>query len=619
MSTYNLTDPNSPVVSGRLLALLCNIFETLGEVTGITGYFCNDAGLHCLRATDYTETPTAMPVWAPNQEMVNAAVPNGINTFNARDYLFHIQKEAEIEATQGPKPLSGEHRFLRCRDFYVAYMSGRTTPVEVAERLFELIQASEDVSPSLGAVWKWNKEAILKQAKESAARYCEGRPLSIVDGVPIVIKDAIDVEGFETGVGTNFINKGNPATEDAHLVALLRAHGAVIVGKSTMHEIGIGVTNFNPSTRTPRNPYQPLHSTGGSSGGSGAAVGSGLCPISIGTDGGGSIRIPGSYCGIYGLKPTHGRISARGEYPLAPTVGICGPMCATVEDLAIVYAIIAGQDEKDFYSRIQPSVALPAPFQHPNASRGGQLQGLRIGIYRKWFEDVSNPEISKVCYKMLERLCKDHGAVLVEIEIPELFEIGKAHNIVIVGEMLPKLYNDRKKLNYHSRVELALMASLRLQDFARAQQQKTRSIRYLETLFGLKDTDAHHQSLYPRLGGQEGPIDVIVTPTVANLPPKVTSGAESHGETNYLNNVKTMQYMMLANFTGIPAITAVAGYTRENYVHQNGDRYPKGFPVGIQFMGQWWDEKRLIHIAGVCEQVLGTRQKPKIWVGDYNF
>ncbi|KAF9344827.1 hypothetical protein BGX26_003851 [Mortierella sp. AD094] len=614
MSSYNLKDPNTPIASGRSLALLTNFLETFGSSTGLTSYLCNDAGVHCLRDIDYSEPPTAMPVFAPTQDMISAATANGSSTLNACGYLEIIQKQAEAEATRGDRPSSTEHRFLTCRDFYVSYKSGRKTPTEVADQLIAAIKASDEISPPLGAVWNWDIEAILKQARASTLRYSEGNPLSIVDGVPVVIKDEVDVEGFETGVGTKYINKGNPAKEDAHLVALLRAHGAIIVGKSTMHEIGLGVTNFNPSTTTPRNPYQPQHSTGGSSGGSGAAVGSGLCPIAIGCDGGGSVRIPSSYCGIYGLKPTHGRVSSRGEYPLAPTVAVSGPMCATMEDLAIVYAIIAGQDAKDSYSCIQPSVALPAPI---GSRSGGQLHGLRIGIYRKWFEDVTHPEISQVCYKTLESLCKEHGAVLVDIEIPELFENAKAHNMAIVGEMLSVVYKDRLKLHHQTRLELTMMSSLRMEDFFRAQQQRTRSIRFLETLFGHKADDEYHQARYPCLGGKDGIVDVIVTPSIANLPPKISAGALSHGESNYLNNVKTMQYMMLANHTGIPGITAVAGYSKEEYVHRDGYKYPTGFPIGIQFMGQWWDEKRLIHIASVCEQVLEERQKPKIWVGDY--
>ncbi|KAF8984661.1 hypothetical protein BGZ46_007367 [Entomortierella lignicola] len=612
MSTYNLKNPKTPIASGHSLVFLTTFLETFGGSTGITSYLCKDAGLHCLRDVDYSEPPTAMPVLPPTKDMISAAASDNASTLGAREYLEAIQKQADADATLEDRTSSSNHKFLTCRDFYVSYKSGRKTPTEVAEQLIEVIKASDEISPPLGAVWNWKEEEILRQAKASTLRYRQGNPLSIVDGVPVVIKDEVDVEGFETGVGTKYINKGNPAKADAHLVSLLRSYGAIIVGKSTMHEIGLGVTNFNPSTTTPRNPYQPQHSTGGSSGGSGAAVGSGLCPIAIGCDGGGSVRIPSSYCGIYGLKPTHGRVSSRGEYPLAPTLAVSGPMCATMEDLAIVYAIIAGQDEKDAYSCIQPSVALPAPI---SSSSSGQLQGLRIGIYRKWFEDVIHPEISQVCYKMLESLCKDHGAVLVDIEIPDLFENAKAHNIAIVGEMLSLVYKDRFKLHHQSRLELAMMSSLEMRDFYRSQQQRTRSIRFLETLFGHKADDQHHQAQYPCLG--DGIVDVIATPTIANLPPRITAGALSHGESNYLNNVKTMQYVMMANFTGIPGITAVAGYSKEEHDPQNGYKYPTGFPIGIQFMGQWWDEKRLIHIGSVCEQVLETRQKPKIWVGDY--
>ncbi|KAF9095188.1 hypothetical protein BGX23_000882 [Mortierella sp. AD031] len=618
LSTYNLVDPKTPIVSGRLLAVLTNFLEYFGEPLGVTHYLCADAGLHVLRDREYTEAPTTMPVWAPTEKLLQASVADTRNTVSAQDYLKALQKDADSQASSVGAAKAGRtdgHRFLTCRDFYVAYKSGHSTPTKVAEQLVERILASSEVSPSLGAVWNWNKEKILKQAQQSTARYQQGNPLSIVDGVPIIVKDEIDIEGFETGVGTSYINKGNPAKEDAHLVALLRSHGAIIIGKSTMHEIGLGITNFNPSTTTPRNPYRPEHSTGGSSGGSGAAVGSGLCPIAIGCDGGGSVRIPSSYCGIYGLKPTQGRISGRGEFPLAPTVAISGPMCASMEDLSIVYAIIAGRDQHDTHSLLQPPVALPAPADQAAAVK--QLQGLRIGIYRRWFEDVTHPEIAQVCYKMLDSLVKDYGAVLVDIEIPELLENGKAHNITIAGEMLSKLDRNRKKLNHQSRLELAMTASLRVQDYVRAQQQRTRSIRFLETLFGHKESDPHHHAQYPCLGSHEGVVDVIVTPTIANLPPKAHAGAESHGESNYLNNVKGMQYMMMANFTGIPGITAVAGYTQEGYTHHNGDQYETGLPIGIQFMSQWWDEKTLIRVANVCEQVLESRQKPKIWLGDY--
>jgi len=140
MSSYNLKDPNTPILSGRLLAVLCNVVEAIGEATGITKHLCNDAGLYCLRAIDYAEAPTAMPVWTPNQEMAAAAVSDQTNTFSAHDYLAKLQKEADIEATKGPKSDGAEHRFLSCRDFYVAYKSGGKTPVEVQEKKNLLIQ-----------------------------------------------------------------------------------------------------------------------------------------------------------------------------------------------------------------------------------------------------------------------------------------------------------------------------------------------------------------------------------------------------------------------------------------------------------------------------------------------
>ncbi|KAG0345679.1 hypothetical protein BG004_003310 [Podila humilis] len=620
MDQYNLEDPHSPIVSGLSLAFLTNFIEMFGEATGITQYLCKDAGLYTLREIDYDEPPTSMPIWTPTKEIAAASIPNCASSLSPVDYLAAVKKLADDTAA-GSKSYAnnigeGGHKFLCSRDYYIAYKTKTTTPVQVAEQLLNFIEESGKISPPLGAIWSWRADQIIKHARASTQRYVDGCPKSIIDGVPVVVKDEIDVSGYETGVGTTFINKNSPALEDACLVQRLRAMGAIIIGKSTMHEIGLGITNYNPSTTTPRNPYNPEHSTGGSSGGSGAAVAAGLCPIAIGCDGGGSIRIPSAYCGIYGLKPTHGRISSRGEYPLCPSVAVSGPMCATAEDLAIVYAIIAGPDDRDPASSIQPTAVLPIPFA---LGQKNQLKGLRIGVCRKWFNDVLHSEIADVCYKMLDDLCKEHGAVLIDIDVPELLENGRAHMITIVGEMLAKVDKDRYKLNHQTRMEMSLMNSLGLQDYVRAQQQRTRSIRHLQTTFGQKNDNEEHLMTYPSFARERQTVDVIATPTTANLPPKISSGALSYGESNFVNNVKTMQYMMMANFSGIPAITAVAGYTKTEYVHSDGQRYMTGLPIGIHFMSQWWDEKTLLTIASVCEETLSAqRQKPHVWLGDYN-
>ncbi|KAG0026094.1 hypothetical protein BGZ81_006621 [Podila clonocystis] len=598
MSTsYNLKDPHSPIVSGRSLAVLCNVIEQVGELSGITHYFCKDAGLHVLRDTEYDEQPTTTPIWAPTQQMVAASVPDTTTSLSPADYLAAIKEQADKEVASPTIKTSGGHKFLSCRDYYVAYKSKKTTPTLIAEQLLGNIEESGKISPPLGALWSWRADFDPTIQRGPSQEYYE-----------------IDVEGLVTGVGTSFLNRNSPALEDAFLVRKLRELGAIIIGKSTMHEIGFGVTNFNPSTTTPRNPYNPEHSTGGSSGGSGAAVAAGLVPIAIGCDGGGSIRIPAAYCGIYGLKTTHGRISGRGEYSLAPTVAVSGPMCATMEDLNIVYAIVSGPDDRDPCSEIQPDAVLPIP---ATPGQKGQLEGLRIGVPREWFEDVLHKEISDTCYKMLDTLCKEQGAVLVDIQIPELLENAKAHNITIVAEMLGKRY--RYKLNHQTRMELALMDSLKMQDYVRAQQQRTRSIRHLQSTFGQKKGNEEHLMSYPTFGPWGTCVDVIVTPSTANLPPKISGGALSYGESNFVNNVKTMQYMMMANLTGIPGVSAVAGYTKEEYVHSDGQKYQTGLPIGIQFMSQWWDEKTLLKIGSLCEEVLGEeRQQPKVWFGNYD-
>ncbi|KAF9408010.1 hypothetical protein BGZ94_002483, partial [Podila epigama] len=275
-TAYNLVNPTTPVLSGLTLAFLTNVVEVMGEFTGISHQLAKDAGLYILRDIEYDEPPTTMPVWTPTERMVGASQSDNVSTLSPAEYLAAVQALAdESLSSTSKKPIVDGFKPLSCRDYYIVYKSKKTTPVKVIEQMLDAVDESKKISPPLGAVWKSVASVVMKQAKESAERYSQGCPKSILDGVPVIVKDEVDVEGYVTTVGTSFLNKDSPALEDAYLVAQLRAHGAIIIGKSTMHEIGLGVTNFNPSTTTPRNPYNPEHSTGGSSGGSGAAVGSG--------------------------------------------------------------------------------------------------------------------------------------------------------------------------------------------------------------------------------------------------------------------------------------------------------------------------------------------------------
>ncbi|KAJ6658303.1 hypothetical protein lerEdw1_020575 [Lerista edwardsae] len=189
-------------------------------------------------------------------------------------------------------------------------LSGEVTPLQVAKNIIAALEDMEKHSPPLRAIVQWDRKEIIKMAEASTTRYKSKQPLSLLDGIPVCLKEEIKVVPYHHRVGTQYLGT-KPEAEDATVTRKLREAGAMIIGVSNMHELGIGTTGCNPSRHhgTARNPYNPQHFTGGSSSGSAAAVAAGLCPVAIGTDGGGSVRIPASFCGIVGLK---GKIDFHG-------------------------------------------------------------------------------------------------------------------------------------------------------------------------------------------------------------------------------------------------------------------------------------------------------------------
>lgn len=260
---------------------------------------------------------------------------------------------------------------------------------------------------------RFSVQDIVQQAEASTERYKQHQPLSQLDGVFISIKEEMDIKGLETKVGTNFINNGQPAVEDATLVSKLRRAGAIIVGSTVMNELGWDTFSVNPNTGMPKNPYGTLHSCGGSSGGSGGCVAGGLFPVSIGADGGGSVRIPSTFCGLYGLKTTYARVSAKGGATVDPSLGSYGPLAATADDMALTYAIIAGPDTKDPTTLLQPAVSLK------DYNQIFDLSDLTIAVYPEWARSLVEPAILEKL-DFFKNYLQQLGARIVEIEIPDL-------------------------------------------------------------------------------------------------------------------------------------------------------------------------------------------------------
>jgi Asp-tRNA(Asn)/Glu-tRNA(Gln) amidotransferase A subunit family amidase len=440
--------------------------------------------------------------------------------------------------------------------------------------LLDAIEASNKATPPLRAVIFCDREDVMRQARESTQRIKAGKPLSIFDGVPVAVKDELDMTPYPTKVGTSFLGQ-SPATEDATVVARMRAAGALLVGKTNMHEIGINVTGLNPHHGTARNPYNVDHYTGGSSSGSAAAVAAGLVPVAIGADGGGSIRIPAAFCGVFGIKSTFGRVSELGAAPLCWSVAHVGPLAATATDMALAYGVMAGPDLRDPNSLHQP---LPTLEGWDKAD----LRGIKLGVYKKWFQHA-DAEVVAACEAMLEKF-KGMGAELVEIEIPDLELNRVAHTITIVSEMVQAMsYTYPEHHREHGldvRINLALGRAFNAGDYLLAQRARTRIIRNFEN--ALKD------------------VDMILTPTTAVASPEIKPGALPEGDSDLSVTVEIMRFVTAGNLTGLPAISFPVGYTT------------KGLPIGMQAIGSPWQENVLLRLAVNAERVV-ERKEPRVY------
>lgn len=463
-------------------------------------------------------------------------------------------------------------RFPSVHDFAAAYREGSTTPEEVAQRVIAAIDASESTAPPLRAFIAVQRDDVARQAESAVKRMKAGRALSILDGVPVAVKDEVDMVPYPTTAGTAFLGVA-AATEDSAVVARFRAAGALLIGKTNMHEIGIGVTGLNLVHGTPRNPYAPDHYAGGSSSGSAAAVAAGLCPLAIGADGGGSIRIPSALCGLVGLKPTYGRVSESGAVPLCWSVAHLGPIAATTTDAALGYAVMAGPDRRDPISLRQPMPTLEG-WSTPN------LAGLTLGVFWSWFRHAA-PEVVAACEALLERF-REMGARVCAIEIPDLEAARVAHAITICTEMAQALEyawdEHHREHNLDVRINLALARACSAGDYLKAQRVRTRMIAHVNRVLQA--------------------VDAIITPTTAVTAPRITAGASRAGESDLSMQMEIMRFVTVANLTGLPAISFPAGC--------GGD----GLPVGMQVIGRAYEEPVLLRVALAAEQVV-ERQRPR--------
>ena len=567
-SVYNLKSISIPRTSGRTLKILVRLLRTPGIRLLLIPLLLKQAGLTSLRKSKVKDFPVMEPIHPVESKITSAAAKKSI-----KEFIDSTQNKRQTPTDEKTGSAAKKSLFQpeTAADFHRAYLEEKTTPVDVAMRLLDIVRSIEESAVPLRPFIAWEERELMQQARASTERYERGESLGILDGVPISVKDELDMQPFPTMVGTKFYNTQPPA-EDATTVSRLRSAGALMVGKTNMHEIGIGVTGLNVPYGTTRNPHHLDHYPGGSSSGSAAAVAAGLSPIALGLDGGGSIRIPASLCGVVGLKTTWGRISSAGSAPLSWSVSTVGPITSTADDAALAYSFLAGADPRQLRTQNQPPVDLQ-DFNNAN------LAGVKLGVFSPWFKHAST-DIVQNCERMLEAF-KAQGASIEEIEIPELNEARIAQIVTILTEMLtslqPHFKTFRQPFGLDALLNLTLAKEFSGCDYVKAQRIRAELIRNL--------TQIYQQ------------VDAIVTPTTACTAPPILPDALINGESDLSTLTELMRYAPQANIGGFPAISFPVGYDA------------KGLPVGMQLMGRPWEESFLLRMAKTSEPFF-TRHPP---------
>jgi aspartyl-tRNA(Asn)/glutamyl-tRNA(Gln) amidotransferase subunit A len=438
------------------------------------------------------------------------------------------------------------------------------SPVDLTRACLDRIVA---VEPAITAFIEVDANGALAAAEQLEGEAARGELRGPLHGVPVAAKDIFDVAGLPTTAASRILAGSGPAEHDCEVVARLRVAGAVVLGKLNLHEFAYGATGVDSHVGPARNPWDPRHVTGGSSSGSGAAVAAGECFGALGTDTGGSIRIPSSLCGVAGIKPTFGRVSRRGVFPLSWALDHVGPMARTVKDVALMLQVIAGADPHD------PSTAeMPVP-DYAGALEQG-ISGLRIGVPDSFFFDNLDPEVD-AAVRSAVIILEGLGAKVQPVTLPYIAEIPAALTAIMLPEALavhrhwmqerPADYSE----NVRYRLELGSMFN---------------AVHYIEAQrFREMVTRAWREDLF------QG-VDLIVVPGTPTPAPLIE-------ESDLSATMGLIRLTNPLNLMGIPAASVPCGFSSG------------GLPLGLQLAGPWWEESTVLRAGHAYEQACSWKDR----------
>ncbi len=440
---------------------------------------------------------------------------------------------------------------------------GAVSPVELTADCLARIQK---LNPKLNAFITVTAESALAAARQAEAEIRRGDWRGPLHGIPLALKDLIDTAGVPT-TAASLLFKGRVPAEDAEVVRRLKTAGAVLLGKQNLHEFAYGGSSMVSAFGEVRNAWNREHIAGGSSGGSATAVAAGLGYGAIGTDTAGSVREPSALCGVVGLKPTYGRVSARGVIPLSSSLDHVGPIGRTVEDVAVIFAAIAGHDPAD-------KASVDAPVEDYAAALKDTFRPLRVGLPKKFFFEDLDPEVASAVNHAVSGLAA-LGAEIREIELPVPTDrtLQSAEAYAFHAEFVarsPELYQPETLRRIRTGQNVSPEAQLE------CRRELERARRDIASIFA--------------------DVAVLVTPTTPIAAPTI---AELKQDPDLLRprELLLLRNTRPVNVWGLPAISVPCGFTEA------------GLPIGLQIIGPRWGETLVLQVAHAYEQATAWHKR----------
>jgi len=438
--------------------------------------------------------------------------------------------------------------------------AGRVSAVELATEALARIDRG---NARLNAFITVTAEQAMHQARQADSELAAGHDRGPLHGIPVAVKDLFATRGVRTTAGSKVYENWVP-TMDAAVVEKLRSAGAVMLGKLNMHELAYGITSANPHFGAVRNPWNAEHIPGGSSGGSGAAVAARMVYAAMGSDTGGSIRIPASFCGTAGLKPTYGRVSRYGALPLGYSLDHMGPLTRTVRDAALVLNSIAGYDRRDGTSSRRPVVDFVP-------EDGCGIRGVRIGVPRNFFFERLDADVESSVRAAIAS-AESLGAVVKPVTVPDMEALNVVARIVLLAEASAVMEPFRERRGEFGPDVLALLDQGRLlpaTDYVNAQRLRRGMRREFDRLWS--------------------EVDCLFTPATPNTAPRIGDTTVRLGGRDEDVRLAATRLVRGINALGLPALSLPCGL--------GGSR----LPIGLQIVGPAFEETLILRVGAALE------------------